>query len=62
MSPIPNGFRDRAILLYGSKIVDKKELLNSTGDINARCNSCEDMAFFCLACLYSVKCTYCTVK
>jgi hypothetical protein len=24
MCPIPNGFRDRAISLYSSKIVDKK--------------------------------------
>jgi hypothetical protein len=35
MYPIPNGFRDRAILLYSSKIVDKKEILRSvsnTGD------------------------------
>jgi len=27
MCPIPNGFRDRAILMYNSKIVDKKEIL-----------------------------------
>jgi hypothetical protein len=27
MCPIPNGFRDRAISLYSSKIVDKKEIL-----------------------------------
>jgi hypothetical protein len=27
MRPIPNGFRDRAISLYCSKIVDKKEIL-----------------------------------
>jgi hypothetical protein len=26
MCPIPNGFRDRAISLYSSKIVDKKEI------------------------------------
>jgi hypothetical protein len=68
--PIPNGFPDRAILLYSSKIVDKKEILrtvsntgfycssdkvdtvylikyifeNSTVNINALWNSCEDMA------------------
>jgi hypothetical protein len=29
MCPIPNGFRDRAISLYSSKIVDKKEILQS---------------------------------
>jgi hypothetical protein len=27
MCPIPNGFRDRAISLYNSKIVDKKAIL-----------------------------------
>jgi hypothetical protein len=27
MCPIPNGFRDRAISLYSSKIVNKKEIL-----------------------------------
>jgi hypothetical protein len=78
MCPIPKGFRDTAILLYISKIVDKKEILrnvfntgiycssdevgtvfeNSTVNINAFCNSCEDMA-----CCSSVRCTvYCTVK
>jgi hypothetical protein len=80
MCHIPNGFRDRAISLYSSKIVDKKEILstvsnigvycssdkvdtvyifqNSTVNINALCNSCEDMA-----CCSSVQCTvYRTVK
>jgi hypothetical protein len=35
MYPIPNGFRDRAISLYSSKIFDKKEILrtvSNTGD------------------------------
>jgi hypothetical protein len=27
MCPIPNGFRDRAISLYNSKIVDKKKII-----------------------------------
>jgi hypothetical protein len=27
MCPLPNGFRDRAISLYSSKIVNKKEIL-----------------------------------
>jgi hypothetical protein len=70
MCPILNGFRDRDISLYSSKIVDKKEILrtvsntnlycssdkadtvylvkyileNSTVNINALCNSSEDMA------------------
>jgi hypothetical protein len=84
MCPIPNGFRDRTISLYSSKIVDKKEILrtvsnigiycssdkvgtvylvqyifeNSTVNINALRNSCEDMAY-----CSSVQCTvYCTVK
>jgi hypothetical protein len=29
MCPIPNGLRDRAISLYSSKIVDKKEILRT---------------------------------
>jgi hypothetical protein len=29
MCLIPNGFRDRAISLYSSKIVDKKEMLRT---------------------------------
>jgi hypothetical protein len=29
MWPIPNGFWDRAISLYSSKIVDKKEILRT---------------------------------
>ena len=28
MCPVPNGFRDRAIWMYNSKIVDKKEILH----------------------------------
>jgi hypothetical protein len=82
--PIPNGFCDRAVSLYSSKTVDKKEVLhtvsntgiycssdkvgtiylvlyifeNSTININALCNSCEDMV-----CRLSVQSTvYCTVK
>jgi hypothetical protein len=29
MCPIPNGFRDKVISLYSSKIVDKRELLGT---------------------------------
>jgi hypothetical protein len=29
MHPIPHDFRDRAISLYSSKIVDKKEILST---------------------------------
>jgi hypothetical protein len=84
MCPIPDGFRDRAISPYSSKIVDKKEILrtvyntgiycssnkvgrdyleqyifeNSTVNISALCDSCEDMA-----CCSSVQCAvYCRVK
>jgi hypothetical protein len=32
MCPIPNGFRDRAISLYNSKIVDKKEILHTVSN------------------------------
>jgi hypothetical protein len=30
--PTPNGFRDRAISLYSSKIVDKKEILRTASN------------------------------
>jgi hypothetical protein len=32
MCPIPNGFRDRAISLYSSKTVDKKEILRTVSN------------------------------
>jgi hypothetical protein len=32
MFPIPNGFRDRDILLYGSEIVDKKEVIRTVSN------------------------------
>jgi hypothetical protein len=32
MCPIPNGFRDRVISLYSSKIVDKKEILSAVSN------------------------------
>jgi hypothetical protein len=37
MCPIPNGFRDRAISLYSSKIVDKKDILRTVSDTGAYC-------------------------
>jgi hypothetical protein len=30
--PMPNGFRDKAISLYSSKIVDKKEILRTVSN------------------------------
>jgi hypothetical protein len=33
MYPILNGFRDKAISLYGSKIVDKKEILRTVSNM-----------------------------
>jgi hypothetical protein len=39
MCHIPNGFRDRAISLYGSKIIDKKELLRSVSNTGIYCSS-----------------------
>jgi hypothetical protein len=39
MCPIPNGFRDRAVSLYSSKIVDKKELSRSVSDTGLYCSS-----------------------
>jgi hypothetical protein len=38
MCPIPNGFRDRAILLYSSKIVDK-EILHTVSNTGIYCSS-----------------------
>jgi hypothetical protein len=29
--PLPNGFRERAVSLYNTRIVDKKETVSSTG-------------------------------
>jgi hypothetical protein len=39
MCPIPNGFRDRAISLYSSKIVDKKEILRIVSNTGIYCSS-----------------------
>jgi hypothetical protein len=39
MYPIPNGFRDRAISLYSSKTVDKKEILRTVSDNGIYCSS-----------------------
>jgi hypothetical protein len=37
--PIPNGFRDRAISLYSSKTVDKKEILRTVSNTGIYCSS-----------------------
>jgi hypothetical protein len=39
MCPIPNGFRDRIISLYSSKIVDKREILRIVSNIGICCPS-----------------------
>jgi hypothetical protein len=39
MCPIPNGFRDRAISLCGSKSVDKKEILRTVSNTGIYCSS-----------------------
>jgi hypothetical protein len=39
MCPIPNGFRDRAISLYNSKLVDKKKTLHTVSDTGIYCSS-----------------------
>jgi hypothetical protein len=39
MCPIPNSFRDIAILLYSSKIVDKKEILHTVSNSVICCSS-----------------------
>jgi hypothetical protein len=37
MCPIPNGFRDRAISLYSSKTVDKKEISRTVSNNGTYC-------------------------
>jgi hypothetical protein len=39
MCPLPDGFRDRAISLYSSKIVDKKEILRTVSNTGIYCSS-----------------------
>jgi hypothetical protein len=39
MCPIPNGFGDRVISLYSSKIVDKKEIFRTVFNIGIYCSS-----------------------
>jgi hypothetical protein len=39
MCSIPNGFQDRAISLYSSEIVDKKEMLRTVSNIGTYCSS-----------------------
>jgi hypothetical protein len=38
MCPIPNGFRDKAISLYSSEIVDKKEILRTVSNAGIYCS------------------------
>jgi predicted transport protein len=38
MCSIPNDFRDRAISLYSSKIVDKEEILRSVSNTGIYCS------------------------
>jgi hypothetical protein len=37
--PIPNGFQDRAISLFSSKIVDKNEILRTVSNTGIYCSS-----------------------
>jgi hypothetical protein len=39
MSLIPNGFRDRTVSLYSSKIVGKKEILRTISSTGIYCSS-----------------------
>jgi hypothetical protein len=41
MCPIPNIFQDRAISVYSSKIVDKKEILHAVSNTDIYCSSDE---------------------
>jgi hypothetical protein len=42
MCPIPNGFGARVISLYGSKIIDKKEILRTVSCTGIFCSRDED--------------------
>jgi hypothetical protein len=37
--PIPNGFRDRAVSLYSSKIVNKKEIVRTLSNTGIYCSN-----------------------
>jgi hypothetical protein len=39
MCPIPNGSRDRAISLWRSKFVDKKEIIHTVSNTGNYCSS-----------------------
>jgi hypothetical protein len=39
MCPIPNGFRDRAVSLYTSKIIGKKDILCTVSNTGIYCSS-----------------------
>jgi hypothetical protein len=39
LCPIPNGFRDRDISLYSSKIVDKKKMWHTVSNTGIYCSS-----------------------
>jgi hypothetical protein len=41
MCPIPNGFRDRVVSLYNSKIVDKKDILCTVSNASIFCSNDE---------------------
>jgi hypothetical protein len=68
MCPIPNGFRDRTVPLYSSKIVYKNEILRTVYNIGIYCSS-DDVGTvninalatrvraWRVARLYSVQCT-----
>jgi hypothetical protein len=49
MCPVPNGFRDRAISLYSSKIVDKKEILRTVANTGIYCSI--DKSWYSLHCI-----------
>jgi hypothetical protein len=61
--PIPNSFRDRAISLYSSKTVDKKEILHTVSNTFSKIPPSTSMHFATrvrtgrVARLYSVQCT-----
>jgi hypothetical protein len=76
MCPIRNVFRDKAISLHSSKIVDKKEILSAVSNTGIYCSSDKVSTLYllqyifknptvniCAPCKSSVQCTvYCIVK
>jgi hypothetical protein len=51
MCPIPNGFRDRAVSLHSSKIVDKRKILRTVSNTGIYCSSDKVGAVYISTCV-----------